>query len=119
MARYLSTQYPNNKPAYQRIGKKREKLKGNDSKSEDKDSNTCGTASPHVEDTTTTDESTAPTGGASIGAHILETNQESFHPSRTVDKILGAHPMNGDEFWGNINPSYVSIDTDNREEMMT
>ena len=119
MARYLSTQYANNKPTNQRGGKKGDKRKGDDSKSEDKDSNTGGTAGAHVEDTTTTEESTAPSGGASIGAHVLETNQESSRPSRTVDEILGAHPMGGDEFWGNTNPGDVSIDTANSKEMMT
>ena len=117
MARYLSTQYPNNKPANQRGDKKGDKRKGDDSKSEDKDSNTGGTAGAHVEDTTTTEESTAPSGGASIGAHVLETNQESSRPSRTVDEILGAHPID-DDFWGNTNPTDVSIDTANSEEMM-
>ena len=41
-------------------------------KSEDKDSNTGGTAGAH--DARTTEESTAPSGEASIGAHVLETN---------------------------------------------
>ena len=44
MARYLLTQYPNNKPANQSGGKKGDKRKGDNSKSEDKDSNTGGTA---------------------------------------------------------------------------
>ena len=47
MARYLSTQYPNNKPAHQSGGKKGDKRKGNDLKSEDKDSNTGGTIGKH------------------------------------------------------------------------
>ena len=113
MARYLSTQYSNNNPAHQRRGKKGDKRKGDNLKSEGKDSNTGSTASAHVEDTTTTEESTTPSGGASIGAHVLETNQKSSRPSRTVDEILGAHPMDGDEFWGNNNLGDVSIDTAN------
>ena len=64
MARYLSTQYVNNKPANQRGSKKGDKRKGDDSKSEDKDSNTGGIA----------------------GA--------SSRPSRMVDQILGAYPVN-------------------------
>ena len=52
MARYLSTQCPNNKPANQRGGNKGNKRKGDDPKSEDKDSNTDGTAGAQVEDTT-------------------------------------------------------------------
>ena len=118
MSRYLSTQYPNNKPAHQRGSKKGNKRKGDNSKSEDNNSNTGGTASAHVEDTATPEDSTAPNGGASIVAHVLEINQESYRPSRTIDDILGAHPMDGDDFWGNTNPGDVSIDTANSEEMM-
>ena len=55
IARYLSTQYFNNKPTDQCGGKKGDKRKGGDSKSEDKDSNTGGTAGAHIEDTTTTE----------------------------------------------------------------
>ena len=119
MAWYLSTQYPNNKPANQRNGKKGDKNKGNDPKSKDKDSNTRDTAGAHVGDTTTTEESTAPDGGASIGAHILETNVQSSRSSRTVEEILGAHPMNDDNFWGGTNLGDVSIDTTNSKGMMT
>ena len=117
MARYLSTQYPNNKPTNQRGGNKGNKRKGDDPKSEDKDSNTGGTAGAHVEDTTTNEDTTAPSGGASLGAHVSETNQASSRQSRTVDEILGAHPVN-DDFWDNINPTNVSIDTANSEEKM-
>ena len=31
---------------------------------------------------------------------------------------MGAHPMNDNIFWGNINPSDVSINTRNNKEMM-
>ena len=58
MARYLSTQYPNNKPTNQRGGKKGDKKKGDKSKSKDKDSTTGNTTGTHVEDTTATEEST-------------------------------------------------------------
>ena len=51
MARYLSTQYPNKNTSHQRKGKKGDinGKKGDDPKSEDKDSNTAGTAGAHVE----------------------------------------------------------------------
>ena len=52
MARYLSTQYPDNKLPNQREGNKANTRKGDDPKSEDKDSNAGGTAGTHVEDTT-------------------------------------------------------------------
>ena len=63
---------------------------------EDKDSNTGGTAGAHVEDTTTNENTTAPSGGARLGAHVSETNQAPSRPSRTVEEILGAHPVNDD-----------------------
>ena len=66
--------YPN-KTTHQRNGKKVDKKKGDDPKSEDKDSNTDGIVGTHVEDTATPEESTAPIGGASIGAQVLETNK--------------------------------------------
>ena len=74
MARYPSTQYSNNKLANQRGGKKGDTRKGDDSKSEDKDSNVGGTAGALVEDTTTNEDSTAPSRGVSLGAHVSETN---------------------------------------------
>ena len=70
MARCLLTQYPNNKPVNQHNGKKGDTNKGDDPKSKDKDSNTRDTAGSHVGDTATTEESTPPSGGASIGAHV-------------------------------------------------
>ena len=117
MARYLSTQYPNNKPVNQLGGKKGDKRKGDNSKSEDKDSNTGGTASAHIEDTMTNEDFAAPSGGASLGAHVPETNQAPSCPSHTLDEILGAYPMN-DDFCNNTNPTDVFIDTSNSEEMM-
>ena len=74
MARYLWTQYSNNKPANQRGGKKGDRKKDDESKSEDKDSNTIGTAGAHVDDTMTTEEFIAPSGNPSISAHVSDTN---------------------------------------------
>ena len=119
MARYLLTQYPNNKPANQHNGKKGDKNKGNDPKPEFKDSNIGDTADAHVGDTTTTKKSNTPSRGASISAQIFETNEQLSRPSRTVKEILGAHPMNNDNFWGNTNPGDVSIDTRNSKEIMS
>jgi len=47
-ARYLSSQYPNTKPANQHKGNKGNKRTGDDTKSEDKDTNTGGTAGAHA-----------------------------------------------------------------------
>ena len=54
MARYLSTQYFNNKPTNQRNDKKWDKNMGDDPKSKDKDANMGDTTGAHVGDTTTT-----------------------------------------------------------------
>ena len=118
VARYLSTEYPNNKHDNQRGGKKGYKKKGDESKSEDKDSISGNTAGAHDEDTTTTEESAPPNGTPSIGVHVSETNVHLSNSSRTVEEILGAHPVDDDDFWGNTNPIDVSIDTANSEEMI-
>ena len=96
MNRYLSTQYPKNKPTNQHGDKKGDKRKVDDSKSENKDSNTVGTTSVHIEDTTTDKDTTTPSRGASPGIHVSETNQALSRPSRTVDEILRTHPVNDD-----------------------
>ena len=54
---------------------------------------TTGTARAHVEDNTTNEETTAPSGEANLGAHVSETNQAKSHTPRTVEEILGAHPI--------------------------
>ena len=65
-----------------------------DPKSEGKDSNTDATTTgAQVGDTTTSEESTTPSGGASIGAHVSETKLQSPRPSHIVEEILGAHPI--------------------------
>ena len=87
---YLSTKCPNNKPGNQR---KKQNKKGDDPKSEDKDNITGDTAGAHVEDTTQNEDTTVPSGGASLGAHVSETSQATSHPSRTVEKIFWAHPV--------------------------
>ena len=107
----------NSQRLFQRGGKKGDKRKVDDSKFEDKDNNTGGTAGAHVENTTTNEDTTAPSKGASLGANVSKTNQALSHQSHTVDKIQGAHPVN-DDFWDNTNPTDVSIDTMNREEKM-
>ena len=91
-ARYLSTQYPNNKPANLRESNKENERKGDDPKSEDKDNITDGTAEAQVEDTTTNKNTTAPSGGTSLGAHVSETSQATSRSSRTVRKNIGSTP---------------------------
>ena len=119
MARYLSTQYPNKKPANQPNGSKRDKKKGDTPKCNNKDSNKGGTANAHVEDTTTTEKSIAPSKGANRPSHFLETNEQLSCPSRTIEEILEAQTMNKNYFWGGTNPSDMFIDTTDCTEMMT
>ena len=52
-----------------------------------------GTAGAHVEDSITNENTTAPSGEASLGAHVSETNLATSPPPRTVKQILGAHPI--------------------------
>ena len=118
MVRYLSTQCSNNKPANQRGGKTGDTKKDDESKSEDKDIITGNTIGVYIEDTTTTEESTPPSGTLSIGAHVSETNIQLSNSSRTVEETLGANPVDDDDFWCNTNPIDVSIYTANSEEMM-
>ena len=66
----------------------------------------------------TPEESIAPSGGPSIGDHVLETNRQSSRSTRSVEKILGAHPID-DDLLGQTNSSDVSIDTANSKEIMT
>ena len=47
-------------------------------KSEDKDSNTGGTTSAHVEDTTTSEESTAPSGAPIIIPRVAFRKSKDF-----------------------------------------
>ena len=91
---------------------------GDESKPEDKDSITDGTARAYVEGATTTEESAVPNGTPSIGSYVSETNIQLSNSSRAVKKILGAHSINNDDFWDNTNSTDVSIDTANSEEMM-
>ena len=73
MARYLSTQYTNKISNNSRNKRGDENLKkGDNSKSEDKDSTTTGTAGVHVGEVTTPQDSTAPSNRSSIGTHVSE-----------------------------------------------
>ena len=98
-ARYLTTQYSNIKSGNQQKNKKK---KAGDPKFEDKDNAMTGTAVAHVEDSTSSQDNTAPSGEANLGAQVLETNQGTSPTTRTVEKILGVYPID-DTFWGNTN----------------
>ena len=98
MARYLSTQYNNRIPNNPRNKRwDRNSKKGDDFKSNDSYTTTTGTASAHVGEVTTPQE-TAPREGASIGAHVSEIIEPAFCPARSVKELLAAHPVN-DAIW--------------------
>ena len=118
MAWYLLTQYPNKTIGHQ-LDKKGDNngKKGNDSKPEDKDNNTIGTVGAHIGEVTTPEDSIALNNGSSISAYVLEVAKHKFRPARSVEDLLGVHPIN-DAIWGRIDPSDVSIDNANSTEIM-
>ena len=118
MARCLSTQNTTKTPNNPRNKKgDKDSKKGDDSKSEDKDSISTGTAGAHVGDVTTPQDSTAPSNGSSIGAHVSEIMEPAFRPARSVEELLAAHPVD-DAIWNHTNPNDVSIYTANSAEVM-
>ena len=54
------------------------KKKGDEPKSEDKDNNNTGTAGAHVGETRMPQDSNAPSNGSSIGAHVSEVAKPIF-----------------------------------------
>ena len=118
MVIYLSTQYNNKIPnnPHNKRGDRNSK-KGDDSKSEDKDSTTTGTAGVHLGEVTTSQDSTIPSEGSSIGTYISEIAEPAFHPAQSAEELLAAHPVD-DAIWSHTNPSDVSIDTTNSAEII-
>ena len=118
MARHLSTQYTTkilHNPRNKR-GDKNSK-KGDNSKSEDKDSTTTGTTCAHIGEVTTPQDSTTPSDGSSIGAHVSEFTELAFCPAQSVEELLAVHPVD-DATWSHTNPSDMSIDTANSAEII-
>ena len=56
--------------------------------------------------------------GLVLALTFLRQNVQLSCSSRTLEEILGAHPMNNDDFRGGTNPSDMSIDTSNSKEMI-
>ena len=92
--------------------------KGDDSKSKDSNTTTTSTAGVQVGEVTTPKDSTTPSKGASVGAHVSEISQPAFCPAQSVEELLVAHPVN-DAIWSQTNPSDVSIHTANIAELIT
>ena len=92
----MSTQYPSKNPGHQRKDKNddRNGKKGDDPKSENKDNNTTGTASAHVGDVATPEDSTTHSRGASIDALVSEVTEQSSQPTHSVEDLVGANPIN-------------------------
>ena len=84
IARYLLIQYPNNKSTNQRDDKMGDKKKEDNPKSEDKDNNMVDTVDAHVEDTTTTEESTLPNRGATREAILPNYTHTHTHTHTNV-----------------------------------
>ena len=85
MARCLSVMY-NIKSVNNPCNKKGDKnrKKGDEPKSEDKDNNNTGTAGAHVRETTTPTDSNAPSDGSSIGAYVSEVAEPNAWPTQCV-----------------------------------
>ena len=118
MTRDQSTQYNNkiiNNPRDKRGD--RNSKKGDDSKSEDSNTSTTRTTGAHIGEVTTPQDSTAPSKGSSIGAHVSEILGLTFCPAQSVEELLAAHPVD-DAIWSHTNLSDVSIDTVNSAELI-
>ena len=94
MVRHLSSMY-SIKSANNPRDKKGDKngKKGDEPKSEDKDNNTTGTTGAHVRETATPKDSTAPSNGSSIGAHVSEVEEHNVWPTQSVQEILVTHDI--------------------------
>ena len=116
MARYMSTQYLN-KNIDQRSSKKgdRNRKKGDDPKSKEKNNNATGTVGAHVWDVITPKDSTS---GSSIGTHVSEATKQPSHPTQSVEDLLGAYSID-DAIRDRTNLWDVSVDTANSKEVMT
>ena len=119
IARYMSAQYPNKNPGYQPDSTTgdRNRKKGNDPKSEDKDNNTTCTIGSHIGDVTTPEDSTTPGDGSSISAHVSEATKQPSHSTRSVENLLEAHSID-DAIWSGNNSCDVLVDTANNKEVM-
>ena len=84
--------------------------KDNKPNSEDKDNNNKGTAGANVGETTTPQNSNAPSNGSSIGGHVSEVDKPNTRPIRSVQEILATHAIN-DPIWDHTDACDVSIDT--------
>ena len=98
MARFLLSQY-NTKTVNNPCDKKGDenRKKGDKTKSEDKDNNNnnnnTSIASGHVGETTMPQDSSTPSDGSSIGAHISDVTKHVVQPAQYVQYILAAYPI--------------------------
>ena len=74
-----------------------------------------GTTGAHVGETTTPQNSSTPSDGSSIGAHISDVPEPDVWLTRSIQYILAAHPI-GDPIWSHTNVCDISIDTVNSAE---
>ena len=119
IVRCMSTQFSNKDPGHQRNIKKGDtnRKKGDDPKPEDKDNNATGTVGAHVGDITTPEDSIAPSGGSSIGVHVLEVTKQPSRPTQSVEDLSKAYSID-DAIWGGTSTCDVSVDIANSKEVM-
>ena len=102
MARYLSTQYPNNKPANQRNGKKGDK-KGRWSEIRNPKTKIVTRVTLQVHPLEIPQQKKNPLLLAEElvpAFRFQKKNVQLSHPLRTVEEIVEAQPMNDDVFLG-------------------
>ena len=116
--RFLSLQY-NIKTVNKLRNKEGDKnrKKGDETKSEDKDNSNTGTAGVHVGETTTPQDASTPSNGSSIGAHISNVTEPVVWSTQSIQDILAAHPI-GDTILSHTDAWEVSIDTVNTAEAL-
>ena len=97
-----------NDPPYKK-GDKNGK-KGDKTKLEHKNDSNTGTVGAHVGETATPQDSSTPSDGYSIGAHVSDVTKPVVLPARSIQDILAAHPI-GDPIWSHTDACDISIDT--------
>ena len=121
MARFILSQYknkninPNNNPREKKWDKNRKK--GDEAKSEDKDYNNTGTAGTHVEETSADQDAGATSDGSSIGAHVSDVTKTNVPSTQNVQELLAAHPVD-DPIWDHTDSCDILVDTVNSAEAM-
>ena len=74
--------------------KDKNRKKGDEAKSENKDSDITGTAGAHIGKTTSAQDNVGATSNVlSIGAHVSYVTKTSVPSTQSVHELLAAHPV--------------------------